>query len=264
MCKIPFKQIVFGAIVITTSSSHFAIADNFSFNIGSNFTSGKYGKKTSTHIWHVPFTARYRYKRASFRVTVPYLNITRPINVRTQGGVIIPNQNENTPTGRAKRVTQRGFGDTSLALTYNLFYHRPSRTRVSITGRLKVPTGNAALGLGTGKVGYAVQTNLYKARGRFNFTTLFGYRMPGSPTGIKFSNIFYGAAGVGYRTSTRSLLGTRFNISQSVIRRQDSRTLMAYFLHQYGRNIVIQLYGLKGFSERSPEWGSGISLRYIL
>ena len=171
--------------------------------LASILSASKYGKKKSTHIWHVPFTARYRYKRTSFRVTVPSLNITRPLNVRTQGGVIIPNQNDNTPIGRAKRVTQRGLGDTSLALTYNLFYHRRSRTRISITGRLKVPTGNTALGLGTGKVGYAVQTNLYKARGRFNFSTLFGYRMPGSPTGIKFSNTFYGAAGIGYRTSRR-------------------------------------------------------------
>lgn len=263
MRKIGFTHIVLASIVFLLSHSQIVSADKFSLNIGFNHTSGKYGRKTATDIFYVPITASYQSGRASFRVTVPFLNIIRPANARNQGGIIILPDRDNGDTDQSKRVSRKGLGDTTLALTYNLFYHRASRTRLSFTGRLKVPTGNTALGLGTGKVGYAVQTNLYRGFGRFNLNALFGYRIPGSPSTIKFSNTFFGAAGIGYRATSRSMLGVRFNINQSVIRLQDSRILMAYFLHRYDKNIAIHLYGLKGFSERSPEWGSGVSLRYM-
>ncbi|MBA3755964.1 MAG: hypothetical protein H0X02_06960 [Nitrosomonas sp.] len=56
-------------------------ANGFSFSTATDFTTGNYGGTKSTDIWYVPFTARYDKDRASFRVIVPYLNITGPGNV---------------------------------------------------------------------------------------------------------------------------------------------------------------------------------------
>ena len=60
-------------------------ANSFSISAGFDFTSGKYGGSSTTDIWYVPFTGRYDYKDLSFRITVPYLDLTGPGNILGPG-----------------------------------------------------------------------------------------------------------------------------------------------------------------------------------
>lgn len=161
------------------------------------------------------------------------------------------------------RKNESGLGDIIIALAYNLIDHKPSGVGFDVTGRLKIPTASAARGLGSGAVDYAVQGDLYKSISRVDFFATFGYRILGDPSGVTFHNVFYGAAGAGYRLSSASTIGTTFNIGQSAVRLQDSRALSVYLTHKLGESIRLNIYGLKGFSERSPDWGSGITLRYV-
>ncbi|WP_172592405.1 hypothetical protein [Nitrosomonas supralitoralis] len=81
-----FKQKSLALLLLTlVINSPDVLANRLSFSTTTDFTTGKYGGTSSTDIWYVPFTARYDNGRASFRVIVPYLNITGPGNVLGPG-----------------------------------------------------------------------------------------------------------------------------------------------------------------------------------
>lgn len=161
------------------------------------------------------------------------------------------------------RSTQSGLGDIIAALTYNLIDHVPSGILFDITARLKIPTANASQNLGSGQVDYAIQGDLFKVISQFTLSATLGYRILGNPSGITFHNVVYGAAGVGYRWSSNTTIGTSYNMGQSPVRLQDSRDLTLYLSHRVSDHFRLNVYGLKGFSERSPDWGGGINLRYV-
>ncbi len=303
MYNIPIKLISLIIVTLLANSHRMVLADEFSFSASTNFTSGNYGRTTSTDIWYVPFTARYRTGRSRFRLTVPYVSITGSRNVigpgigsvangvtgfgdvESDGGILFtPNIDPGSDNGNSdlddndtstnngsataneasvERKTQSGLGDIIAAYSYNLIYHKASKTAFEITGRIKIPTASSARRLGSGQVDYAVQGDLLKSISNFHLRVTFGYRILGNPSGVNFKNVFYGGTGVGYRISSKSVMGTNFNIGQSTVSLQDSRTLSAYYSHRLNKKIRLNIYGLKGMSNRSPNWGSGVNLRYI-
>ncbi len=252
-------------VILFVCNCSAALANRLNLSVGTEFTSGKYGRTTSTDIWYVPFTARYNRDRVSLRVTIPYISVTGTRSVfvpstRFDGGFLGAASHDTKELVR--RRTQSGLGDIITAFTYNLIYHKPSRTAFNVTGRIKIPTASTSRRLGTGQVDYAVQGDLFKRLSKFNLRATFGYRIRGEPPGASFRNVFYGGVGVGYRLSTESTVGTSFSINQSAVGLQDSRLLSAYFSHRISKNIRFNIYGLKGFSDRSPDWGSGANLQY--
>ena len=382
-------------------------ANGLSLSGGMDFTTGNYGGSSATDIWYAPFTARYDYKKFSFRTTIPYLNLTGPGNVLGpgiggvtigdggivpgvgggsigggSGGVFVCNEedgdcstteddpdddnsgsggggsdpdddnsgsggggsdpdddnsgsggggsgpddnsgsggggsgsddnsgsggggsdpdDDNSGSGgggsgsddssgsssgsseadespfvesalnqvgigfpsNAPRSNHSGLGDVVTALTYNVFNHEPTGIIFDITGRIKAPTASAANNLGTGQVDYAIQGDLIKSMSRFMLSASFGYRILGNPSGVNFHNVFYGAAGIAFRYSPDTTIGTSFNIGQSPVRLQDSRDFTLYVSHRLNDNFRLNIYGLRGASERSPDWGGGINLRYV-
>ena len=298
MYKISIKPISLIVVAILACSCSVTQANGFSLSAGTNFTSGNYGGTTSTDIWYVPFTARYRTNRSLFRLTVPYISITGPGNVIGSGingtaesvtgyagggtgvsdvvngaGFLLgpigltdvdsSNGITDANTIKFERRTQSGLGDIIAAFTYNLIYHKTSRTTLGITGRIKIPTASTSRRLGSGHVDYAIQSDLMKSISNFGLRATFGYRILGNPSSVNFRNVFYGGAGAGYRISSKSGVGTSFNIGQSAVHLQDSRTLSIYYSHRISNDLRLSTYGLKGLSDRSPDWGSGITLRYL-
>ncbi len=376
-------------------------ANRLSFSAATDFTTGKYGGSTATDIWYVPFTARYDKDRASFRVIVPYLNITGPGNVlgpgiggvvdgggpiiggisggssSGSGGVIVvcdedtqncsgenPGREESNsgsgggngnggsdgddnsgsgggdggddnsgsgsggsggddnsgsgggggdddnsgsgggggddnggnggggdedddsddainsvrlgktiasgliggiPLGGSSfnRTTQSGLGDIVAAFSYNLIDHAPTGIAFDITTRIKIPTASAKQNMGSGQVDYAIQGDLFKTISKFTLSATFGYRILGNPSGITFHNVLYGATGAGYQLSPSVTMGANYTMGQSPVRLEDSRDLTLYFSQRVSNNFRLNAYGIRGFSDRSPDWGGGINLRYV-
>ena len=350
-------------LLFIACNSPAVFANGFSFSTATDFTTGKYGGPSATDIWYVPFTARYDKGRASFRITLPYLNMTGPGNVlgpgiggidgrgiiingggvsggSSGGGIVICDElNINCPViisenennsgsgggggrgsddgggddsgsggggsddgggggvddggsdddsedvvgklrqrkvgalglaggiplgGSALSSTSRsGLGDLVTAFSYNLIDHAPTGIAFDITTRLKIPTASTSQNLGTGRVDYAIQGDLYKTISNFTLSATFGYRILGNPSHVTFHNVFYGGAEIGYRLSGTVTVGTSYNMGQSPVRLQDSRDLTLYLSQRVSNNIRLNIYGLKGFSERSPDWSGGINLRYV-
>lgn len=160
-------------------------------------------------------------------------------------------------------TTQSGLGDIVAAFSYNLIDHARTGIVFDITTRLKIPTASAKQNMGSGQVDYAIQGDLYKTISKFTLSAAFGYRILGNPSGITFHNVLYGAAGVGYQLSPTVTMGTSYTMGQSPVRLEDSRDLMLYISQRVTNNFRLNAYGIRGFSDRSPDWGGGINLRYI-
>jgi len=374
-----FKQTSLALLLaFAYGSSTASAAKGLSFSAATDFTTGNYGGATSTDIWYAPFTARYDNGRATFRVIVPFLNITGPGNVLGPGiggidgrgsiigggdigggligggggGIVVcdeenddcsNNDDDNSgsddganngsgngggdddnggsgsgggdddnsgsgsgggdddnsgsgsgggdddnsgsgsddserqskisasgitggiPLGGPSTTTssQSGLGDIITAFSYNLIDHAPTGIGFDITTRLKIPTASASRNLGTGQVDFAIQGDLYKTISRFTLSATFGYRVLGNPAGVTFHNVLYGAAGIGYQLSSRTSIGTSYNMGQSPVKLQDSRDISIYVSQRVSDNFRLNIYGLRGLSERSPDWGGGLNLRYV-
>ena len=374
-----FKQTSLALLLaLAYGSSTASAAKGLSFSAATDFTTGNYGGATSTDIWYAPFTARYDNGRATFRVIVPFLNITGPGNVLGPGiggidgrgsiigggdigggligggggGIVVcdeenddcsNNDDDNSgsddganngsgngggdddnsgsgsgggdddnsgsgsgggdddnsgsgsgggdddnsgsgsddserqskisasgitggiPLGGSSTTTssQSGLGDIITAFSYNLIDHAPTGIGFDITTRLKIPTASASRNLGTGQVDFAIQGDLYKTISRFTLSATFGYRVLGNPAGVTFHNVLYGAAGIGYQLSSRTSIGTSYNMGQSPVKLQDSRDISIYVSQRVSDNFRLNIYGLRGLSERSPDWGGGLNLRYV-
>lgn len=403
-----FKQTSLALLLaLAYGSSTASAAKGLSFSAATDFTTGNYGGATPTDIWYAPFTARYDNGRATFRVIVPFLNITGPGNVLGPGiggidgrgsiigggdigggligggggGIVVcdeenddcsNNDDDNSgsddganngsgngggdddnggsgngggdddnsgsgnggddddnsgsgsgggdddddnsgsgngggdddddnsgsgnggggdddnsgsgsddserqskisasgitggiPLGGSSTTTssQSGLGDIITAFSYNLIDHAPTGIGFDITTRLKIPTASASRNLGTGQVDFAIQGDLYKTISRFTLSATFGYRVLGNPAGVTFHNVLYGAAGIGYQLSSRTSIGTSYNMGQSPVKLQDSRDISIYVSQRVSDNFRLNIYGLRGLSERSPDWGGGLNLRYV-
>lgn len=407
------------ALVILLLVPFAAVANGLSFSTATDFTTGNYGGASSTDIWYAPFTARYDKDRASFRLTIPYLNISGPGNVLgpgiggvdgrgtligggftgaspgSGGGIVVCDEDKENCSGKnpgrsddssvpggggddddsgsgggggddddddsgsggggggdgddddsgsggggggdgddddsgsggggdddddsgsggggggdddsgsggggggggddddedssdalsrlkARKIaatgliggipiggpdlpssTRSGLGDIITAFSYNLIDHAPTGILFDITTRLKIPTASESQNMGTGKVDVAIQGDLFKTISKFTLSATLGYRILGNPSGITFHNVVYGGAGIGYRLSPTVTLGTSYNMGQSPVRLEDSRDLTLYLSQRVTDHFRLNIYGLRGFSERSPDWGGGINLRYV-
>ena len=160
-------------------------------------------------------------------------------------------------------TTQSGLGDIVAAFSYNLIDHARTGIAFDITTRLKIPTASAKQNMGSGQVDYAIQGDLFKTISKLTLSATLGYRILGNPSGITFHNVLYGAAGVGYQLSPTVTMGTSYTMGQSPVRLEDSRDLMLYISQRVTNNFRLNAYGIRGFSDRSPDWGGGINLRYI-
>ena len=52
-------------------------------------------------------------------------------------------------------------------------------------------------------------------------------------------------------------------MGQSPVKLQDSRDISIYVSQRVSDNFRLNIYGLRGLSERSPDWGGGLNLRYV-
>ncbi len=252
---------VAGFVVIFVASlaqlAHAEANGKFSLETGMDVNSGKYGRADSTDILYLPVTARYQGGAWSFKVTIPWLQISGPGNVINGIGL----------TGAAAttaRTTQSGLGDVVVAASNNVYNNAASGTMVNLTGKVKLGTADSAKGLGTGQNDYALQADLYQVRHDLTAFGTFGYRMYGSPATYTLNNVLYGYFGGSYKFTPASSGGIMFNFSQKVVTTGSSHAEAILFAsHKLGEEWKAQGYVLKGYTNSVPDWGAGANLTYL-
>jgi len=225
--------------------------------IGAEYTTGKYGGTESTETLYIPFVVRHESGPLVLKATIPYLRITGPGNVVGAGDDRIA-----LPGGSTARRTQSGVGDIVASAFYNLSDERKAAFGLDLGLKVKLPTADEAKGLGTGETDYAIQADLFKPLG--GELTVFGslgYRWYGDPPGTQLRNVPYGAIGVSRRLSQQTTVGASYDYRPRIVTGgSEISEATAFWSQRLSGNWRMQLYGVVGFSDASPDAGAGILL----
>lgn|SRR5574337_174097 len=245
-------------------------------SVGFDYSSGKYGTPFSTDIWDVPFSVGYEADRWSVKLTVPWISISGASNVIPGiGGVLNIN-----PHGRGHglglgvggggttppTVTEgsaSGLGDIVAQATYGLVRDDAARFGLDLTGKVKFGTASADKGLGTGQNDYGVNLDAYKGFGAWTVFGGAGFMKYGSSQYIALHNGWNANLGAGYKLDDSNNIGAYFYFREKISDAGYSqRELTGYWNHRFGSAWRLQAYALGGFSDGSPDWGVGASMRY--
>jgi hypothetical protein len=227
-----------------------------SLGVGADFTSGKYGGSETTDTLYVPFIAKHETGRWVLKATVPYIRVSGPANVIGAGADRV-----TIPGASSERRTESGLGDVVASAFYNLRDERSSGWGLDLGLKVKLPTADEEKGLGTGKSDYSVQADLFRPLGGFTLFGSLGYRWYGDPAGIDLRNVPYGALGASRRLSSDSTVGVAYDHRPRIVSGGAKISeLTAFWSQRMSPEWKLQLYGVVGFSDASPDAGLGAVL----
>lgn len=232
-----------------------AAADNtFSLNMGLDYSSGKYGSPTATNTWALPLSLKYRTDDWSVRVSTAWLRIEGDGNVTPDGDPL------NAMAGTA--ITE-GAGDFVGSFTYHLIDERAAWAGLDVTGKAKFGTASTAKFLGTGQHDYTLQAEIFKPLGNWMPFLSLGHKWKGDPDAIEYRNVWLGSLGTDYRISSGFSVGGSYDWQQAVTATGSAISeTMLYLNIRLSTANRLNLYAVGGFSEASPDWGSGFTVSH--
>jgi len=233
-------------------------AEGWTVSTGIEYSSGKYGDTQKTEMYNVPVTGKYETGLWTFRLSLPLVRITGPGNV-----VIVGDDVVTLPGGSAGRSTETGLGDLVGSAFYNVLDERTSKIGLDLGAKVKLGTADEDKGLGTGENDHAVQADVFKPIGAINAFGSLGYRFYGDPPGIDLRSVFYGSFGGTYPLSDGSSVGLAYDFRPPITDGGSRVSEATAFLSQrVSRDWRLQYYGVKGFSDGSPDFAIGVMLSH--
>lgn len=234
------------------ANSNIPTTGHFSMSLGANYDSGDYGDSIDTNVWSTPIGLKYRIGLWSFGISTSFLRVNGPNSVDADGNFI---------GGGGAKTTEQGIGDTFLSTTYNLLDNRNYAVGLDVKGSLKIPTANEKKFLGSGKTDFGLSAEAYKT---FNSWTPYlnvGYKWKGSPDNIDYNNIWTAGLGFDYAVNRDLILGASYDWQQKVTKFSDNAKEGSVYANYYvNDNNKVNVYLLSGFSDASPNWGTGVTL----
>lgn len=227
--------------------------DGVAVTVGGDFSTGSYGSDTKTDILVVPASVRYRKGNLRLTATVPWLQITGSSAVVADGngGVVIDPD--------APRTSRSGIGDMSVGAAYSVPEAKLG-VGIEFGAKIKLPTGSRAKALGTGKVDFALSTELSKTFGDFTPFVGVGYRIPGRPQGADLRNTWSLSAGTSLAVGKSILIASYDYREASSPLVSDSHELFGAFSTPLSSRLTLTLYGSGGLSQGAAAYGVGSSL----
>lgn len=247
--------------------------DGLSLGIGADYSSGDYGSDVTTEIFSVPVTAKYISGAWTYKASLPWLDVSGDPNVLPGLGRV-DNTNPNgrgrgngngngngapdpVPPADATDDSTSGIGDLRLSAAYTFDTGGP--LGVDLTGNVKIATADEDKSLGTGANDYGLALDLYRD---FDGTMLFGgvsYQFLGDSDFIDVDSVAGANFGVSQRIGDGSL-GVMYDYRQAASDDSDARSeVIGFYSFAASQASKMQLYGVGGLSDGSPEWGAGLS-----
>lgn len=266
--SIGFAKAGKGIVTSTLALQLFVVQDaesadsSFRISAGAEYTSGEFGGTESIEEWYVPVTGKYRLGKYVFRLTVPYIRLTAP---RGTTLVSAGPDGEVLAVVSGPRTTEDGLGDIISGVTYqDLFNTELSRSlAVDLTGKIKFGTADEDKGLGTGENDYTVQADVFRFFDRFMPFGTLGYKFRGDPPGIDLDDVWFGVIGGLYDFTPNLGGGLDFYYREaSFPGGSEQQELTAHLSYRLSSNQRLQVYGLHGLSDGSPDWGGGVMVTF--
>jgi len=237
-----------------TSPSVQADDDKFSVSLGLDYSSGYYGSQTRTETWALPLSLKYRTGDWNLRLSTAWLRVQGDGSVTPDGDPI------STPGILA---TTEGMGDISARATYTLLDERTHWAGLDLSGKIKFGTASESKALGTGKNDYSLQAGIFKPIDNWTPFLDLGYKWKGDPDGIEYRNVWLGSVGTDYRITPTLSFGGSYDWQQAVTSTSAHISeALIYLNFHLNADSRLNLYAVGGFSEASPDWGSGLVFTY--
>lgn len=227
--------------------------------VGVDYARGTYGGSSETTTLSIPFTARYETGDWTYKATLPWLEVKAPAD-------FVPGIGRVNGNGKPKRrsfagtTTDSGLGDSTVSATYSAWYDDDLERGIDLTGRVKLPTGDAAKSLGTGSTDFSAQIDTYRT---FDRTTLFadvGYTWFGDSDFVQLKNAVNYGIGASRKMNERDSLGASLDGRQKAsVGGAAQRELTFFWNRRFERDTRLQAYVLFGLANGSPDFGLGVS-----
>lgn len=231
---------------------------------GFDFSDGKYSDRINTKILYLPLSLKYVTGPWTMRATTGYVSIEGPGTIIPgSNGPVIPTRRPTDDTLQSRKTD--GIGDISLGLSYAVESLYDDDIFIDFTGRVKIPTADADKGLGTGKADFTLQIDAARLIGDFMPFATLGYRIMGKSDLFQLQNSWFASIGAAYYFTSVTSFGLSYDYRKSTsLNAEDPREIMAYLDMQVTEKWGINLYGIAGLSESSPDYGIGLQLRMKL
>jgi len=250
--------LLFAGLVSYGNPVFAAKATGSTITLGStpSFFTGTFGTSTRTNITYIPNYIKYKIDDISLKLTIPFI-IVQSNGAAVSGGTVIG-------TGKGASKTQGGLGDVWVEGKYAL--HNVFETGFDFIpyGKVKFGTADEKKGLGTGEndfeLGMGVRT---RVAGRWFPFGRVGYRFVGQPVNRVLDDIVTYRAGVSYaldRTNVFTVLFSGRQASQPGF--SSAAEIIAAWNYKIQPNMGLQVFGDKGLSDGSPDYGIGGGLTY--
>jgi len=221
---------------------------------GFDYSAGRYGQTETTKIVFVPLAMQTTRGPITFKLSTGWLRVSGP--------ALILDGAATEGAAQANRKVS-GIADVSLSAMYSFeqFYDRG--IYLDLTARAKFPAASFAKGLGTGEVDGALQLDGAFSWGKVMPFGTIGYKANGTPDTLALRNVAYGSLGLQYAWNDRTATGVAYDWRQSSLATsQNPREGMVYTSYKFTDAWSVNVYGVAGFSDNSPNAGGGITITY--
>jgi hypothetical protein len=294
------KALLAGAVVAALAQCTTASADTrMQASSGLQYSDGKYGETTSTSALIVPFSVRATFGAWSVRASIPYVMVDGPADVSeiiddssgrgsSSGSGSSGSGSGSGTSGRdssgdgsgsggsggsgggdddgpvAPTTADRsesGIGDASIALTYSIDALGDSPAYVDFTGRVRLPTGSEADGLGVGATDYVALSELGwdgEAGGAF---VSAGRRFLGKVDDFERVDGWQASVGGWINVGDSAVVGAYYDWRDSSARDgEDPSSIEAYVSWRLNDAWKIEVNGGVGLSDASADYTAGLTL----
>lgn len=250
------KLFAISALLLMGNSS---FAGDYTFSVGAEYTTGKYGADIETTMQQVPFTLGYTDKNYAWSITVPYVRISGSEDVTFSSSTKSPMF--STTTISNVKQTDSGLGDIVLSGTYQLQNETKVKPWLAVTGKIKLATADEKKRLGTGENDFSAQLEVAKKA----VHGFIGYKIVGDTNTINFNNVVFGLIGISIPVNKEWTSITEFYTEQASVNGVDNiQELNLVFSKSLKGKKKFNMYLIKGLTDSSHDWGAGVSLSYPL
>ena len=246
---------------------------------------GDFGLEDTTRYDVLAAGLRWYFPRFELQVSMPWVSLAGPGDIRLVGGQAVPGFRRGPPGGPfrppglpgggptdpppeevVETRRESGLGDVSVQGEVYLLEGSETTPWVSGLLRIKTPTGNVDRGLGTGKTDIELGVSLVQSFGRTSLFADAGYTWVGDDDELALRDVLRLGAGVslaldGARRNTASLyVENRANAIRGLT---DQRTLAAGVSTRFGEDLRLTATGFAGLSATTEDWGATLRLSYL-
>ncbi|AYH43500.1 hypothetical protein [Azoarcus sp. DN11] len=226
-----------------------AAAGNLTLTTGLDYSRGDFGTNTTSETWYMPIAAKYETGPVTLKLTVPYLSVKNA--VVTQEGTPIQGTNCSG--------TKTGMGDITASAGYNLLDGNSGGLLLDAVAKVKAPTAENDC-LGSAKTDYALQFDVAKTFGALTTFGTLGWKDMGNKD---LRNPFYASVGISTKVAPDTTVGAAYDWRGKLSTGSDPISEASLFVSQkLSAQWKLQVYGVKGFSDNSPDWGGGMMVSY--